>query len=88
MWAVGPRRELRMELRSHKKRMTRKLDYFNKISFGVYAGKHKTLFLKNLPIFIVHFIAVAMAFQYLFCAVCFCGFGTGLYKASVFAKAH
>ena len=77
-----------MELGAHEKGMAGKLDDFNEISFGVYARKHKAFFLEDFPVVVVYFVAVAVALHNFFFAVCFRGFGAGLYKTAVFAEAH
>ena len=55
--------EFRMELARHKPRMVRELDHFHQVLAGVDPAKDHAVFLKLLPVIIIEFIPVPVAFR-------------------------
>ena len=56
--------EFRVELRGHKKGMVFKLYDFDQVLFGIDPGRDQSAFFQFLPIVIIKFVAVAVAFRY------------------------
>ena len=88
MWTVRPGFELRMCLCRNEPRMGRDLDHLDDAAVRRESAQRHPVFLQDVAVIVVYFIAVAVAFADLSCAVQFLGEGAFFEHARICAEAE